>query len=115
MPALRILAAVLAVALSAAAQTVSIQREGAGYKVVGWHAAAQEPPEGWPSVFALYAGEGDVPPMLGSYAVEHGGLIFRPKYGQWSQSKFGQLHGGEGNPADRGHEIGLSSGILQSA
>src|SRR5262249_19518297 len=35
---------------------------------------------GWESVFAVYAGEGDVPALLGSYALEKGILEFRPRY-----------------------------------
>jgi len=70
----------LALALTAAAQDVSIRQDGGAYQVVGWTAGSQEPPGGWPSVFAVYAGEGDVPPMLGSYSVEGGVLVFRPKY-----------------------------------
>ena len=77
---LRIGIAILAAAVSVAAQTVSIQKEGAGYKIAGWDAGAAEPALGWSSVFAVYAGEGEVPAMLGSYAVEQGALVFRPKY-----------------------------------
>ena len=76
---LRIGIAVLAAALSVAAQAVSILKEGGGYKVVGWNAGT-EPAGGWLSVFAVYAGVGEVPPMFGSYAVERGNLVFYPKY-----------------------------------
>lgn len=31
-------------------------------------------------MFAVYAGEGNVPPLLGSYTVENGELVFRPSY-----------------------------------
>jgi hypothetical protein len=37
-------------------------------------------PGDWPQVFAVYAGEGDVPQVLGSYRVIGGELIFEPKY-----------------------------------
>ena len=59
---------------------VSIVKEGEAYKVSGWAGASKIPASGWSSVFAVYAGEGDVPPMLGSYTVDRGTLIFRPKY-----------------------------------
>ena len=76
----RIGIAVLAAVLSVAAQTVSILKEGGGYKVVGWNPGAREPAGGWSSVFVVYAGAGEVPPMFGSYAVERGNLVFYPKY-----------------------------------
>ena len=71
---------VLALAIAVAGQDVSIRQDGDAYQLVGWTAGSQEPPGGWPSVFAVYAGEGDVPPMLGSYSVQGGVLVFRPKY-----------------------------------
>jgi hypothetical protein len=38
------------------------------------------PAKGWPETFAVYASSGSVPPMLGSYAVENGSLVFRPAF-----------------------------------
>src|SRR5438105_4232879 len=52
--------------------------EGGGFRVSGWTAAAP-PSDGWESIFPVYAGTGDVP-MLGSYAVENGALIFSPRF-----------------------------------
>src|SRR5882724_9162640 len=49
------------------------------FRVTGWTAPA-EPPDGWPSVFAVYAGAGDVPALIGTYTVEEGDLVFRPRY-----------------------------------
>ncbi len=63
--------------LSAAAENVSIVREGSTFKVVGWNPGAATASE---SLFAVYTGEGDVPPMLGSYSVENGALTFRPRF-----------------------------------
>jgi hypothetical protein len=77
---LRIGIVLLAAALTAAAQGISIRQDGDAYQVVGWAASSTEPPGGWSSVFAVYAGEGEVPPMLGSYSVEGGVLAFRPRY-----------------------------------
>src|SRR5206468_4196249 len=57
----------------------SIRMEGAGFKVAGW-SPGSIPAEGWQSIFVVYAGDGDVPPMLGSYAVESGALVFRPRF-----------------------------------
>ena len=74
-----VIAMTAAFSLSLDAQSISIQKEDGVYKVIGWTVDA-EPAAGWTSVFAVYAGEGDVPPMLGSYSVEKGTLAFRPKY-----------------------------------
>ena len=60
-----------------AAQT--IQMEGGAFRVEGWQ-RGPEPPGGWSSVLAVYAGQGDVPPLLGDYVVQDGSLSFRPKY-----------------------------------
>src|SRR4029077_17821525 len=38
------------------------------------------PAEGCPPLFAVYAGTGDVPALLGTYAVEAGSLSFHPSY-----------------------------------
>lgn len=64
----------------AAAQTISIHFDGVLFRVTGWHAPSQPPPRGWSSVFRVYAGTGDVPPLAGSYAVEDGTLLFHPAY-----------------------------------
>ena len=38
------------------------------------------PSGGWESVLTVYAGRGEVPPLLGSYGLEGGTLVFRPAY-----------------------------------
>jgi len=55
--------------MTAAAQSISIQFEGGVFKVGGWKAPTAAPSRGWPSVFTIYAGTGDVPPLLGTYSV----------------------------------------------
>ena len=59
----------------------AIEFQGGTFRVTGWEAAA-EPPAGWPSVLAVYAGApgSDIPPLLGSYTVESGALSFRPRF-----------------------------------
>src|SRR5215831_17290369 len=52
--------------------------DGGVFRVAG--AADVEPAGGWGSVFAVYAGAGDVPALLGTYAVEGGDLVFRPRF-----------------------------------
>jgi hypothetical protein len=49
------------------------------FRVSGLQTAV-EPEAGWSSLFAVYAGEGDVPPVLGAYSAESGSLVFRPRY-----------------------------------
>jgi hypothetical protein len=79
-PKLRILAIVFALGTIARAQAVSIQLDAGTFRVTGWRAPATQPAGGWASVLAVYAGTTDGPAMLGSYSVERGTLIFRPRY-----------------------------------
>jgi hypothetical protein len=65
--------------LAAAAAGVSITASGGAFQVTGWKASS-EPAAGWNSIFAVYAGAGDVPAMLGSYTVESAALTFRPRW-----------------------------------
>jgi hypothetical protein len=74
------IAVLLAMGTAAIAESISIERQGDAFKVAGWNAPRTEPPGGWPSVFAVYAGSGDVPPLLGSYSVEGGSLVFHPRF-----------------------------------
>ena len=70
---------VLLLAATAAAQNAAVHLDGGVFRVSGWTPSA-EPAGGWASVFAVYAGSGEVPPMLGTYAVEDGQLVFRPRF-----------------------------------
>jgi hypothetical protein len=73
------MAAALLLATAAVAAGISIQLDGELFRVAGWNAGA-EPAEGWISVFPVYAGAGDVQPLLGSYAVEGRVLTFHPRF-----------------------------------
>jgi hypothetical protein len=75
-----IVAVVLVLGTLATAQSVSIQLDGQTFKVIGWRPPSSAPAGGWTAVFAVYAGDGDVPPLAGSYAVENATLVFHPKY-----------------------------------
>jgi hypothetical protein len=66
--------------LASAVQPVSIELSSGAFKVTGWPAPSVAPSKGWSSVFTIYAGAGDVPPLLGSYAVESGTLVFHPQF-----------------------------------
>jgi hypothetical protein len=74
------IAVILFLGMTASGQTVSIELQNGSFKVAGWRAPSAAPAKGWASVFAVYAGEGDVPPLLGTYAIESGTLIFRPSF-----------------------------------
>jgi hypothetical protein len=63
-----------------AAATPTIRMEAGGYRVVGWNPGSRAPSGGWSSVFAVYAGDGDAPAMLGVYSIEDGSLVFRPRF-----------------------------------
>jgi hypothetical protein len=73
------IAVILMMGMTAAAQSPSIQFESGIFKVIGSKPLA-EPSAGWASVFSVYAGAGDVPPMLGTYRVEQGALTFHPAF-----------------------------------
>jgi hypothetical protein len=79
LPIARIAIAFLVLLPATAAESPSIKMEGSSFRVVGW-VPGQPPPEGWQPVFTVYAGDGDMPPLLGSYSVEGASLIFRPRF-----------------------------------
>jgi len=68
------------VGVAALAQSPGIEFRDGAFRVKGWQAPHLEPSGGWGSVFLVYAGAGKVPPLLGSYAVESGTLVFHPRY-----------------------------------
>jgi hypothetical protein len=91
----------LALGADLAAQTV-IQLDGNVFKVVGLPASAlRAPAGGWPSVFVVYAGPGDVPPLAGSYAVENGTLVFRPTYPLAVGPRYRAVFRGAGTPIEK--------------
>ena len=66
--------------MTATAQSVSIQFDGSLFRVAGWKPPQNAPSNGWSSVFAVYAGTGDVPALAGTYSVEPDALVFHPAY-----------------------------------
>jgi len=73
-------AVLLLIGMTAIAEVVSIQLEAGVFRVAGWDPPRTEPAKGWSSLFAVYAGGGDVPQLAGSYAVEKGSLVFHPRF-----------------------------------
>ena len=64
----------------------AIQFSGGEFRITGWEAPA-EPPAGWSSVLSVYASTTaagasvtENPPLIGSYTVEGGELVFRPRF-----------------------------------
>jgi hypothetical protein len=95
----------LALSITAAAQTISLRLEGSAFKVVGLPASTlRAPASGWPSVFVVYAGTGDVPPLAGSYAVENGALVFRPAYPLAAGPRYRAVFRGAGTPIEKTFE-----------
>ena len=70
----------LLMGVTAAGQDVAIQLEGGVFKVAGWSPGPSAPVQGWSSIFRVYSGSGDVPALLGTYAVEGGSLVFHPRF-----------------------------------
>jgi hypothetical protein len=71
---------ILIASVTAMAESVSIQLEGGAFRVVGWNPPRTQPAKGWASVFTVFTGTAAVPPLLGSYAIEAGSLVFRPSF-----------------------------------
>jgi hypothetical protein len=72
--------AALLLAGVAAAQSPSVELRDGVFRVEGWKAPPSAPAGGWGTVFLVYAGAGKVPALLGSWSVESGTLIFKPRY-----------------------------------
>jgi hypothetical protein len=52
---------------------------GGAFRVEGW-TAGDPPAAGWPAIFRVSVGAADAPAVSGSYAVESGTLVFRPRF-----------------------------------
>lgn len=75
----------LLLVVSAGAQPASIELSNGAFQVRGWSAPKSPPAGDWSPIFAVYTGtaganEKDAPPLIGTYTVESGVLVFRPKY-----------------------------------
>lgn len=73
--------------------------EDSVFTVAGWPADRGAPRDGWSSIFAVHAGSADGPPMLGSYAVENGLLVFRPRFPLTPGVHYRAVFEGPGSPA----------------
>ncbi len=50
------------------------------FRVTGWADAEKFTPQQWGQVFSIQVDLADVPPLLGSYHLEQGALVFVPQY-----------------------------------
>jgi len=75
-PVFRSVALSLILLGSAAGQ--SIQLADGVFKITGWRVDGAR--KDWSALFAVYAGTGDMPPMLGQYSIEAGVLRFQPQF-----------------------------------
>jgi hypothetical protein len=69
-------ALLLTLAASAAGQT--IQLVDGVFRIADWRADSSK--KDWSAIFAVYAGTGDLPQMLGTYSTDAGVLQFRPRF-----------------------------------
>jgi len=105
----------LAFSNTASAQALSLQLESGTFKVLGLPISAlREPRAGWTSVFVVYAGTGDVPPLAGSYSAEGGTLVFRPKYPLAAGPRYRAVYRGAGGPIEKTFE-GPARSVTPSA
>ena len=78
------LAVILFLGMTATAQTVTIQFDGAVFTLTGFNVSdlklQASPTLNLSSIFAVYAGDGDVPPLVGTYTGATNTLVFRPAY-----------------------------------
>ena len=71
--------AALALVIPGLAAGVSFEFTNGTFQVTGI-TPGPEPAAGWQSVFPVYAGQGDVPPMLGTYQAFPDKLVFTPRF-----------------------------------
>jgi hypothetical protein len=70
-----------AVAVSSlGADPAAIQLHNGVFRAGGWRGASAAKPAQLERALAVYAGAGDVPPMLGTYRAEGDAVVFIPKY-----------------------------------
>src|SRR5260370_11865411 len=72
----------LLIILPTAAQSpVTIRLDSAGnFRVDGWDDAAKFGPKQWPRIFTVKVDAPGVQPILGSYSLVQGSLLFIPRY-----------------------------------
>jgi hypothetical protein len=80
-PVFAVAALLLAAMVGIGANFVSIALQNGAFRVSGWIAPSSPPGGDWGRVLSIYTGtERNLPAVLGSYSVERGTLVFRPRY-----------------------------------
>jgi hypothetical protein len=74
------LGSLVALGTAAVAASVSIQLENGEFVATGWNPPQAPPAKGWASLFSVYAGTDDLPPVAGTYKAKAGALAFRPAF-----------------------------------
>lgn len=81
------------------------------FRLQGWNGGAEPPSAGWESVFAIYAG-GSRTPMLGSYSVEGGALVFHPRFPLAGDTGYRVQFPGGGMVIDTAHHRVLAARVV---
>lgn len=89
--------AILLLAAAASAQTIRL--EDGAFKVDGWKPDVPVQAGDLPSIFAVYAGGPDMPPVMGSYAMEDDSLTFHPRFSLASGVRYRAVLRIPGGPA----------------
>ncbi len=71
---------VLTLGTWAIAQAPSLHLENGVFRVTGWTPPALPPGGGWASVLVVRTGDDTAPALLGTYAIDKGELVFRPRF-----------------------------------
>ncbi|HVV46553.1 MAG TPA: hypothetical protein VHC72_15175 [Bryobacteraceae bacterium] len=80
-PVFVVSALLYAVTAGIGASSVSIALQNGAFRVSGWSAPSSPPGGDWGRILSVYTGaETNLPAVLGSYSVEQGTLVFRPRY-----------------------------------
>src|ERR1700674_3269727 len=61
-------------------QAQTIQLQSGTFRVLGWKPDSSFRLEDLPAIFAIYTGGADMPPVIGTYSIEEGVLVFRPRF-----------------------------------
>ncbi len=96
-----ILAAAVLIGTVAAGQNIELDR--GVFRATGIKSGTARPPE---DTLRVYAGDGDIQPMLGSYASEATGLVFRPRFPLVPGTRYRAIFTPEsGTPIERFFEL----------
>ena len=73
-------AALAVLLLASALSAQSIDYKDGAFRISGWKLDASSSPDDLSSIFAVFTGPADAPPLLGTYSVEDDAPAFRPRF-----------------------------------